>query len=161
MGARGPAGKPKALKELQGNPGKRPLNQHEPIFPKYDELPKPPAHLTTLAKKEFSRVVPLLHQAGILTQVDINVVAAYSQAFGRWVDAEKAIKIHGMTYESDKGNIIQRPEVGIASTAMKEMVSFAAEFGMTPSSRSRIKVEQLEDKVNPFAVFIGGAKKSG
>ncbi|MEN6325801.1 MAG: phage terminase small subunit P27 family [Syntrophomonas sp.] len=160
MGRRGPAGKPTELKQLQGNPGKRPLNTHQPMFPKCEENPQPLAHLTTVAKKEWKRIVPLLRQAGLLTQVDLTTLAAYCQAFGRWVEAEKLIKKEGLTFESDKGNIIQRPEVGIASTAMKQMVTFAAEFGMTPSSRSNIKVEEVEDAKDPFVVFLGGKKNA-
>lgn len=34
MAARGRKPKPTALKVLEGNPGKRPLNDHEPIPPK-------------------------------------------------------------------------------------------------------------------------------
>jgi len=160
MGRRGPAPKPDALKKLQGNPGKRPLNNAEPKFPKFatDDLPKPPSWLSTPAKKEWKRLVPVLHQAGVLTQVDTGTLAAYCQAFGEFVEATKIVKARGFTFISDKGNVIQRPEVGIANTAMKLMVSIAREFGMTPSSRSNIKVEEVEDSPNPFAVFIGGKK---
>jgi len=160
MGKRGPAAKPDALKRLQGNPGKRPLNNAEPKFPKFttDELPAPPSWLSTPAKKEWKRLVPVLHQSGVLTQVDTGALAAYCQAFGEFVEATKIVKARGFTFISDKGNVIQRPEVGIANTAMKLMVSIAREFGMTPSARSNIKIEEVEDSPNPFAVFIGGKK---
>ena len=48
--------------------------------------------------------------------------------------------------------------MGIANTAMKLMVSIAREFGMTPSSRSNIKIEEVEDAKDPFVVFLGGKK---
>lgn len=162
MGKRGPAGKPDALKKLQGNPGKRPLNHAEPKFPKFEfnGLPAPPSWLNSPAKREWKRMVPLLHNAGVLTQADLSSLAAYCQAYGQFIEATKVIKAEGYTFESDKGNILQRPEVGIANTAMKLMVTIAREFGMTPSSRSNIKVEEVEESPNPFAVFIGG-KKSG
>ena len=34
MAVRGRKPKPTAIKELEGNPGKRPLNGHEPVPPK-------------------------------------------------------------------------------------------------------------------------------
>jgi P27 family predicted phage terminase small subunit len=37
-----------------------------------------------------------------------------------------------------KGNLIQNPLVGIANKAMADMVRYAAEFGMTPSARTRL-----------------------
>lgn len=160
MGKRGPAPKPTKLKELQGNPGKRPLNRAEPKFPKYDKLPAPPSHLNRAGKKEWKRIVGILQQAGLLTEADYAPLAAYCQNYGRWVDAEKIIKEEGHTFTSDKGNIIQHPAVGIASTAMKNMVTMAREFGMTPASRTNIKVDDAEASADPFVVFIGG-KKSG
>lgn len=162
MGRRGAAPKPDALKQLQGNPGKRPLNQAAPKLPTFDKdsLPTPPSWMNTPAKKEWKKLVPILHKAGVLTQVDTGTLAAYCQAFGEFVEATKIVKARGYTTVTDKGNVIQRPEVGVANTAMKLMVSIAREFGLTPSSRNNIRVEEIEDSPNPFAVFIGGAKKN-
>lgn len=162
MGRRGGAAKPDALKKLQGNPGKRPLNNDAPKFPIFDkeDLPKPPSWLNTPAKKEWKRLVPILHQAGVLTQADTGTLAAYCQAFGEFIEATKLAKAKGYTTVTDKGNVIQRPEVGLANTAMKLMVSIAREFGMTPSSRNNISVEKVEDQQDPFVVFIGGKKNA-
>jgi len=40
--------------------------------------------------------------------------------------------------KTTNGNAIQNPLVGMANRAMADMVRYATEFGMTPSSRSRI-----------------------
>ena len=56
MAARGRKPKPTALKVLEGNPGKRPLNDHEPIPPK-GEL-KCPSWLLPEAKKNGSASHP-------------------------------------------------------------------------------------------------------
>lgn len=158
MGKRGPAPKPTNLKLLQGNPGKRPINKSEPQFPKYVEPPKPPSHLNKYGKKEWKRILPVLMNVGLMTEADYAALAAYCQSYGTWVEAEKLIKEKGFTYISDKGNCIQRPEVGIASTAMKNIVTFAREFGMTPSSRSNIKVDATVESKDPFVEFISGGK---
>lgn len=155
MGKRGPTKKPTNLKILQGNPGKRPLNNNEPKFEEDMEPPKPPAHLNTYGKKEWKRIVPVLMKVRLITKADYAALAAYCQSYGRWVVAEKIIKGEGLTFVSDKGNVIQRPEVGIANTAMKNIVSFAREFGMTPSSRSNIKVDDTVKSENPFIKFVG------
>lgn len=158
MGQRGPAPKPTALKELQGNPGKRPLNKQEPKFNPLIDAPSPPGHLNTYAKKEWKRIIPVLTKVRMLTEADLAAIAVYCQAYGRWVEAEKLVKAKGFTTVTDKGNVIQRPEVGIANTAMRDIVSFAKEFGMTPSSRSNIKVEESINKDEPFLTFIKGGK---
>ena len=161
MGKRGPAPKPTALKVLQGNPGKRPLNDKEPEYEKSDELLKPPPYLSTHAKKEWKRIAPMLLNNGLLTNVDISALGAYCQAYNRWIEAEKAIRTYGMTCVTDKGNIIQRPEVGIANTAMRDMLKYAKEFGLTPSSRTNLKAEKVEEQEDPFMTFMRGGKSSG
>ena len=40
--------------------------------------------------------------------------------------------------KTTSGNAIQNPLVGIANKAKADMVRYAAEFGMTPSARSRV-----------------------
>jgi P27 family predicted phage terminase small subunit len=162
MGQPGRKPKPTALKELQGNPGKRALNKNEPTFEKYEldarGTIKPPTYLDSLAKREWKRIAPILHKVGLLTKADEAALAAYCANFSRWVQAEKKVREHGMTYESDKGNVIQRPEVGIANTAMKLMVTFCKEFGLTPSSRTALSMEQAEKRESPFASFIKGGR---
>ncbi|KDR95912.1 phage terminase, small subunit, putative, P27 family [Peptoclostridium litorale DSM 5388] len=157
MGRRGPAPKPTNLNVLQGNPGKRQLNTSEPTFKKAIGL-KPPTFLDRLAKKEWKRVVPLLEKNGLLTEADTAALAAYCQNFSRWVDAEKLVSEKGYTYTTDKGNVIQRPEVGIANTAMKLMKSFAQEFGLTPSSRTNLSVKEADESEDPFVTFMRGGK---
>lgn len=158
MGKRGPAPKPTNLKVLQGNPGKRQLNENEPQFKKASEVPKPPAFLSTYAKKEWKRIAPFLYNNGLLTEADISSLAAYCQAYHRWLEAEKLIRTYGYTTETDKGNIIQRPEVGIANKAMDSMLKYGKEFGLTPSSRTSLHIEKTEKVEDPFMKFMAGGK---
>lgn len=157
----GRAPKPTALKVLQGNPGRRPLNENEPTFEKTDEILKPPAFLSSYGKREWKRISPMLVKNNLLTDADITTLAAYCQAYNRWIEAEKAIRTYGMTCVTDKGNIIQRPEVGIANKAMSEMVKYAKEFGLTPSSRANLHIDKQEEQEDPFMTFMKGGKSSG
>lgn len=53
------------------------------------------------------------------------------------------------------GNLIQNPLVGIARRAAADMLRFAAEFGMTPSARSRIDTEKAAlDAEDPAASYF-------
>ncbi|KAF1084849.1 Phage terminase, small subunit [Sporotomaculum syntrophicum] len=143
MGARGPAPKPTHLKVLEGNPGRRPLNKNEPK-PK-PVAPKCPAWLDKEAKHEWKRVAPELEKLGLLTIVDGTALAAYCQAYSRWVAAEKVLTTEGMTYETETGYIRQRPEVGIVQKYLNLIKLYCAEFGLTPSARSRMTLPG-EDK---------------
>src|SRR5689334_3828108 len=54
MGFRGPAPKPTAIKKIQGNPGKRPLNENEPQLE--PGIPECPDYLDEIARKEWARI---------------------------------------------------------------------------------------------------------
>jgi P27 family predicted phage terminase small subunit len=141
----GPKPKPTHLKLITGNPGRRPLNHAEPK-PK-PSLPKPPPELSADALREWKRVAPRLFAAGILTVIDRAALAAYCQAHGRWLQAERALAImagrdsvtSGLLIKTTNGNAIQNPLAGTANKAMSDMVRYAAELGMTPSARSRVR----------------------
>ena len=131
------------MKKLDGNPGKRSLNVDEPK-PTVKQ-PTCPAHLVGQARTEWYRMVKLLIELRLLTEIDRAALAGYCQAWARWVEAENQIRAEGMTITTEKGNIIQSPYVGIANQAMKQMRSFLIEFGMTPSSRSRVKLPTADE----------------
>jgi P27 family predicted phage terminase small subunit len=136
--------KPTHLKLVTGNPGRRP--QKVAPEPK-SEAPQPPPELTEDALVEWNRVSAELHGLGLLTGVDRAALAAYAQAYGRWAAAERALAkmaaadsvTGGLLIKTTNGNAIQNPLVGVANKAAAAMVRYAAEFGMTPSARSRIE----------------------
>lgn len=136
MATRGRKPTPTAIKELEGNPGKRPLNSNEP---KPDTTaPKCPKWLEPEAKKEWKRLSIEMERIGILTKVDMAAFAAYCQAYARWQEAEKFITEHGTIVRTPSGYWQTVPQVSIAQTYMKIMEKLAEQFGLTPSSRSRI-----------------------
>lgn len=142
MGRRGPAATPTAVKRMRGNPGKRALNDAEP---RPDAtMPHAPGHLTKAARDEWRRVARRLHSAGVLTYVDRGILAAYCQAYGRWVEAEVEIEKRGAVMETPSGYMQQSPWVSMANKSMEQMIRAARELGLTPASRSSIKVEKPE-----------------
>jgi P27 family predicted phage terminase small subunit len=144
---------PTNLKLVRGNPGKRKTNPKEPK-PK-SGTPACAAHLNATARGEWKRVSKELRTLGLLTNIDRSALAAYCQTYARWSEAEKGIKETGLVIETKDGNVIQNPLVGIANTALKLMHKFLVEFGMTPSSRSRISVGKEESKADPAESYFG------
>lgn len=136
--------KPTAMKLVSGNPGRRELNADEPRLDL--SQPSPPPFLSDDAKVEWGRLVGALFQAGLMTEADRGALAAYCQAYGRWAQAERSLAAmadrdpinHGLMIKTSNGNAIQNPLVGIANKAYADVVKIAAEFGMTPSARSRV-----------------------
>lgn len=142
MAQRGRKPKPTAIKVLEGNPGKRPLNKNEPKPEK--KAPKCPTWLETEAKKEWRRMSKTLEAIGVLTQVDASAFAGYCQAYARWKEAEEFLSKHGTIFKTPSGYIQQVPQVSIAQTYLKIMKDFCSEFGLTPAARSRIAVSTTE-----------------
>ena len=136
MATRGRKPKPTALKVLEGNPGKRPLNDREPVPPK--ATLKCPAWLLPDAKKEWKRLAPALEAMGVLTMADLTAFAGYCQAYARWREAEDFITQHGSIFKTPSGYVQQVPQVSIAQQNLKIMQSFCSEFGLTPATRARI-----------------------
>jgi P27 family predicted phage terminase small subunit len=135
---RGRKPKPTFLKLVQGNPGKRALNRDEPAAP--PAIPKPPASLSRAAKREWKRSAQLLKDSGLLSHLDRNTFALYCQTWAQWIEAQEQIAQHGMLVRAPSGYPMQSPYIGIANGLAKKLIQMSAEFGLTPSSRSRIRL---------------------
>lgn len=132
--------KPKApmLKLLQGNPGKRPLNKQEPQVPA--RMPQCPKHLHGEARAEWKRLAPQLYELGLLTELDVAALSALCVTWALWTEAEQKLASEGLTVTGRGGAVRPSPWIAIASRAQRDMQLLAAEFGMTPTSRQRIRV---------------------
>lgn len=155
MAARGRKPKPTALKELEGNPGKRPLNTGEPQPAK--KAPRCPSWLEDEAKKEWKRMAKVLESMGLLTEMDMAAFAGYCQAYARWKEAEEFLTQHGSMVRTPNGYLQQVPQVSIAQTNMKIMLKFCEQFGLTPSARSRIVgSDSGTDTEDEMEALLGG-----
>jgi len=144
---------PTMLKVLSGNPGKRPLNEREPVTPQ--GLPEMPAWLDDEAKAEWGRITVDLAEMGLLSKADRPALAAYCTAWSRWVDAEAQVKKYGAVVKSpDKGFPMKSPYLSIAEQALETMRKLMVEFGLTPSSRSRIRVPAGGDEADELDRFL-------
>lgn len=152
--------KPTALKLVAGNPGKRALNKKEPQLDLAE--PTAPEFLNTDAKVEWGRVVGTLYRAGLMTELDRAVLAAYCQAYGRWAQAERALMRmadkdefnRALMVKTHNGTAMQNPLVGTANKAKADMVRYAIEFGMTPSARSKVNATPENNKEDQYKEFF-------
>lgn len=160
MATRGPKPTPTRLALVRGRPAHKLPDPKKEIRAPLDE-PTPPSHLSDEAKVEWGRVVAVLVHLKLMTQLDRAPLAAYCQAYGRWVQAERALAsmaekdmlTRGLMIKTTGGNLIQNPLVGTANKAKADMVRYAAEFGMTPSARTRLQTTGSGANENPFEAF--------
>jgi P27 family predicted phage terminase small subunit len=140
---RGRRPKPTRMKVLTGNPGKRPLNEHEP---RPDPVvPDCPAELGLAAQREWARLVGKLSSLNMVTELDRAALATYCGAYALWAEATEAIQKFGTMVKSPTGYPMQSPYISIVNRQAELMMRIASEFGFTPASRSRISTPQQSE----------------
>ena len=96
----------------------------------------------------------------VLDGVKANLVLTdlpYFVSYARWKEAEEFITQHGSIVKTPSGYWQQVPQVSIAQTYLKIMNRFAEQFGLTPSSRSRIIAEDNSGgAVDEMEALLGG-----
>lgn len=149
---RGRKPKPVNLKKIEGNPGKRKLNDREP---KPEGIPTCPRELDKQGKREWRRISRELIRMGLLTSVDRAALTGYCSSWSRWIAAEADIQKSGLVIVNPRtGQPVRNPSVTIAERALDQMRKFAVEFGCSPSSRSRLSVGGKAQTEDPFESFM-------
>lgn len=140
---RGRKPKPTSLKLLAGNPGKRTLNRSD--LRAEPTVPNCPLALSEEARREWKQISRQLAKLGLLTQVDRAALAAYCQWYARWLKAERMLAqqgeiVKGARTRRGKSEMVRNPWLIIANQAWQHVHKLLVEFGMTPSSRSRVPI---------------------
>ena len=157
MGKRGPSAEPTNLKVLKGNPGKRPLNENEPK--PAPSLPEKPTwmklkyykvdetkdrDILKYANEFWDKNTQKLFDLGLLTDIDEESYAIICVSYGEWVYCQIKSIIIGAAVEYESGHVQQHPYAIRADKAYKKYKGMAQEFGLTPSSRTAIEVENID-----------------
>jgi P27 family predicted phage terminase small subunit len=141
MGLRGPAPLPTNLHIIKGNPSKIPAARlNDALRPKV-AIPDRPDYLLADAQTEWDRITPELKQLHIISQIDLAAVSMYCQLYAQWVATQRKIKEFGvdsMVELTPNGFKQITAWTSLSLKLHEKMQSILAEFGMTPSSRSRI-----------------------
>lgn len=146
---------PTNVKILKGTARKHRLNPDEPQ-PEI-EIPDPPEILKGDALKEWRRITVELEKMGLMSKADRTALAAYCQCYARWVEAEKTIQESSLLIKTNNGNVAPNPAIKIANTALTHMLKYLTEFGLTPSSRTRVAAKPKKKENSGWGNF----KKNG
>jgi len=164
MGKRGPIAKSNAQRRLEGNPSRRPMK--EDSLQPAPGIPYCPDWLSPEAKEEWARVAPELGRLGLLTQLDMALLAGYCTSCALWRYAQEVLNTQGTTYVTVRGRLEVRPEVAIAKMAAEQMSSLAAEFGLTPASRARLGITTTHkdidtEDIDPLEALLNDRNNGG
>jgi len=147
---RGRTPKPKAQKELAGNPGKRAINQNEPEFEQIVDIDCPEWIEDEIAIQCWEHYCPLLCQSGVLTMADIHNLEMFVISYATWrhavAEAGKEI-----TVVQENGTIKKNPALSAVNECFKQVQSIGASLGLDPENRTKIVVPGGgKKKENPF-----------
>lgn len=118
----------------------RPPRSNEPKPP--TNIPPCPKHLDKEARQEWKRMAAELEPLGILTNLDKAVFANYCDAYSQWAQASRTLQKSGLLIKGPLGNPVVNPLFRIVTIAKDQMMRCLIEMGMTPSSRTKVKVEK-------------------
>lgn len=108
------------------------------------KTPPVPAYLSKEAKAEWRRIMPQLIARRIITRADLSGVESYCSAIGmcRQIEQQRA------------GGPIDPKMFGVWNRAAQTARQLASEYGLTPTSRTRIGAVQSADDEDddPLAV---------
>jgi P27 family predicted phage terminase small subunit len=140
---------PTNLKLIRGTARPHRINRDEPTPP--ISTPEPPAHLDERARTKFTELAGLLAGCGVMTDLDRDALARYCVIWCRWIDAEAEIKRKGPIVKTAAGNIIHSPYLAVANRCHRQLAQLEGEFGLTPSSRSRVRATAPAVPSDPIA----------
>jgi P27 family predicted phage terminase small subunit len=146
---RGRKPKPTHLKLVGGNAGKRALPKNEPK--PTGNLKEPPNWLTDSQQVLWDYAISSAPQ-GLLKRLDQSVLVSWVVAADLHRQAAEKLNGGAMLIKTPNGMPVQSPYLAIVNKQAAIMIKAASEMGFTPSSRSRVEVENgaEEDAADRF-----------
>ncbi len=136
---RGPKPTPTNLRIVKGTDRPSRMNDEEPQVPV--SIPEPPDHLDDDEQEEFRYMAAKLARMRVMSDCDVDALAIYSRAAIEARKAHEKVRQMGLMVQAPKSKTpMQNPFLSIRNTAEKKALGILTEFGMTPSSRTRVKV---------------------
>jgi P27 family predicted phage terminase small subunit len=145
---RGRKPKPVEQKQLEGNPGKRPLP--EPLLvagrPNVNELDEPPEHLPKEAKDFWRDSVTRLIEVGIIDRVDVPVLEQMAVQYARIRQAQRVLAVDGHFVPGSVGQLREHPALKVEKEATTLFLKMAEHYALTPIARTRLGLAELHKR---------------
>lgn len=164
MGQRGPKGTATEFKVIEGNPGKLAKAKLANAFKIEPNIPNPPPHLDTGARREWNRITKELSKYGLMSDLDMAAVAGYCENFSRWARAGKEIKrldreerlllrenpdltVRGGMISVNIETLVEKKNVWlqISLDCHRLMLRYISEFGLSPAARTKLQLQKTGD----------------
>lgn len=154
MGKRGPKPKLSALDKLEGNPGKRVIEESG-----IEALGEPftPEHLSDDARGCIE-AIKMSMPAGVYSALDSFILSAFATAWA--LHKLAAHKINDPAFEhvievGDNGAQAQSPWLAILNKQAALMATLGDRLGLDPKSRAALKLPGAKQRKSKFAGLLG------
>ncbi len=144
---------PAVLNVLHGNPSRRPINEFELSIPAIEpvSVPPPPDELDDTAQKEWKRIVKLLIENRMITELDLTLLTTYCYNFSMWIKIIRELQ-KGLIIKNSKGSPIQNPHFMMLKNTEATLMRCMQELGLSPVARARMK-HSIQTKEEDFEEF--------
>lgn len=122
-----------------------------------------PELLKDEARGEWDRITRQLSANNMLYDVDYPLLVSYCQKIGEYYNCVKSVQEGGYFFEikDSKGqikSITKNPAVAIGNEALKIAIGLAAQFGVSPAARAKIKINKKVEEEDPFEKLMNASR---
>lgn len=138
---------PKNVHLIRGNPSKLSRDQLKDDVNPIVEIPAPPPNLAGEALAEWHRITLELVTIGLVTNIDRAALVMYCESWAQYSHAcAKIADLNGeLVVQHPNGFKGPSPWLAIRDKAAEQCRKLLTEFGMSPSSRSRVQPSRQLD----------------
>jgi P27 family predicted phage terminase small subunit len=97
-----------------------------------------PDYLSEDAMPVWDEMASLLIDIGVLTEADVQLFSAYCEKRAQYLKYDKKARETPDLIKTPNGHLQPNPYISMANRAYDQMCKLASEFGITPSSRTRV-----------------------
>lgn len=164
MGKRGPKPKPTAIRLLEGNPGRMPINPSEITCAAPAVMPSV-VGMDEHAAEEWRRILASM-PPDVYTALDVAMIAQYALAWSMLIRAQQELDMRGLLIEFDKygkdGDIIGseldvNPALKAWKAASDVLLKTTDRLGLSPGVRARLQIPSRGEQ--PASKFAGLIKQ--
>ena len=140
---------PTAIKQAEGNPGRRPLSKVD--LTTAPEAPQCPEWLSPGARQVWKHLIGELMKLRVIRPVDQTMLAMLCDSIAMLKTAHRRLDRERMElkkanknpddallYKTPGGSVIQSPLIGIINREKLNIQRLATEFGMSAAARARL-----------------------
>lgn len=132
--------KPRNLVLLQGKPGKRKLEEAVPE-PPVITVPEPPELLSVQGRVHWQQFAEQLAKMRVLTDADLPALCMLCESYSIYWEAMDGVRQYGMMSVTPNKYVVRSEYLNTAFKALDECLKILAEFGLTPSSRTKVRMQ--------------------